>query len=179
MISNRVFAFALAIMLILVGCSSSNNTQQQGAQSATSSAAVSDTESPKLTDEEKNQIVDFVQSTYVKNVQTLISSFVDVNNLIATGDYETLITEATLLNGAVDALEEQNTPSICETMKYNLSQAGRSMAVALLDYSDVAQHPDKDMSAEYEEGNEYVGKATEYIKAFNTEMARLTELASR
>lgn len=167
---------AAMIVMMMAGCASGSASSADKDSSAESGSAAS-LSSSSLTDEQKNELLDYLQSSQKTELDSAIEEANDgLTDLIQNKDASEIDHRSLVISEAVKNAEGMDVPAICETLHYNKVQCGRAMFIALADYS-AAMAGGSDSKAKLDEAGEYLNKATEFTKAYDEEIQRLTEMA--
>lgn len=171
---KRYLAVAITIVLALFafGCSPSEASQSAPAPSSSL---------PSMTDEEKYQVADYIQSSEIKGAFETSESFSsDISKLLENNDAAELDRRFTRLAQLSVDLDSMEVPAVCETLHYNVRQMIRSEALAISSFSSAAKATSMSEKAEKaKEGNGYLDLCKEFINGYAEEVGRLTELAKQ
>lgn len=166
------FAIAAIFAIMLCGCS---NSAQPTQQQTTESSAIAQSDA-KLTDEEKTQIANYMQSEEFTALRAAMDDHVNrFLDAAEARDVDTIDEIFLNLSSAVSNLESLEVPPICEKLDYNYKQAARCYIVAVGDFS--AYLHGSATEEQLDEANEYIEKGNQFLNDMTAEMDRLTSLA--
>lgn len=171
---NKLVPFAAAAILAVMLCGCSNSAQPSQQQTSEPQAATQSNE--KLTEEEKSQIVEYMQSDEFSALNASIENFASrFQEAVEAKDVDTIDEIFLNLSSAASNIENLDVPPVCSGIDFNIKQAARCYIVSA---GDISSYLHGDAGEEtLDEASEYASQGNQYLNDMTEEMNRLADLA--
>lgn len=154
---------AIAVALVMIGCSGGASSQQASQQSS---------KSANVTQADRDEAAAYIGSKEYGDLSAYVLTVMDgAVELADGGNAAELQDRFQKISAMIEAMDGLTVPDTCSDVDYSLKQLARAEAVALADFADAALSKSAgnlDAAAKsLEEANEYIEKAKQFTQEFN------------